>query len=1045
MSRITTGEQIVKSKRLLGLTALSACTLGFAALAAAQEDPGADQAEAIDEIVTVDEERDRAIEEIVAVGIRGSMQAAADIKRNDSRIVDAIVATDIGKLPDNNIAEALQRITGVSLSSDFGIGESVSIRGLPQNRVELNGRTTSGAGRDGISLDDFPSSFLSSVEVIKSPTADMIEGALGGTVRMNTVRPLDLKGRTIAGSLDYEYADKTEEWAPIFNASVGDVWDLANGGSFGIIGNLSYQDRTIRRDVFNDREEMFDASANLGGLTSNGPSSLFLIRNQNTVEQDLENRERTALNLTMQWAPASEDGSIFLDVTLADRGGSNKSNSILEVGDPNNLPIGDPRSSFDSTTFQDQYGVIQNMRLVDTFAIPKAQVDFRETKTLSTALGFDFDVSERLNISGEVAISNSETTGVGSNFDMRPINQANWDSWVASFADGDEFIEAFDQDGVNDRLDGDGDPISRNNAYDDDCRINYACRNVFDLIQFNSGSSVPSVNFLGSDAQTNGANLAVRAYGYGEELIDNEEVATRLDIDLAEPFGGLEYVSSLKAGIRFTENTYEFKEVEFATGSSTYRRAFDDATGLPVVAFADEWEQMFPGSFSLISHPNTFNQHGLSGQNDLLNYYIYDDLSDPEVVFSQFQAMFAGTNFAFPGTLRDNMSLDQNSFRDIVEETGALYVSAELDFERISAVVGARYVTTDIESTTFVDGSLVSGTNSYSDLLPSLNATLAVTEQTQVRFAAAKVMRRPEYDILSSAFEINGNLVTGSRGALDLEPFRATQFDVSVEHYFEEGGLVSFALFYKDVESFLTGTVTCLANPLTTGNPPQNVTEWKDVCLLPSPGTDTTTLVFADPSMDGTTGFNTVRDLRDQGLTGIETQQTANGENGTIQGFELGYQQHMEFLPGIWSGLGVSLNYTYADSEQPNGNPLLDISENTYNAQVYWEGETFQARLAYNYRDRYLDTENEKRISSIGALGLGQTGDDPSAGNNYRGDRGQLDFSASWDVTESLTLVGNVVNLLEEGNTQLTELGNTWQWREADRRMSVGVRMNFGE
>lgn len=1027
----------MNSKKFLGVAALFTLALAYAPLSVAQE-------ETVEEIVTEEEALDQAqaMEEIVTVGIRGSLQAGADMKRNDSRIVDVVVAQDIGKLPDNNIAEALQRVTGVSLTRDFGIGEGVSIRGMPQNRIEINGRTTSGDGRDGVSLDDFPSSFLSSVEVIKSPTADMIEGALGGTVRMNTRRPLDLDDRLIYGSLDYEYSDKAEEWAPIVNAAYGDVWDLETGGQFGAMVNFSYTDRTVRRDVTHGREEMFDASANLGGMVSNGPSDLFLIRNQNTVEQDLENREQTALNLTLQWQPSSGDGQIYLDITQGERTGSNASNSILEVGGINNLPIGDPNSSFTAETFQDQYGQLQNVRFNDTFVIPKAQVDFRETDTISSALGFDFDLSDRLNMSGEVSLSNSSTTGPGSNFDMRPLNQANWNTWYASFADPAEFEEAFNQDGVNDRLDSDGDPISFNNAYDDDCRPNFDCRNVLDLVMFQSGGGIPSVDFLGSDAQTNPANLAVRAFGYNEELIDNDELAVRLDMDLAEPFGW-KRVSALKAGIRFTENTFDYNELEWATGSSTYRRAFDNDTGMPVVVWADTWEAMFPGSFQTFNPPNSFSQSGQSGRNDLLEYHIYRDLSNPQKVWEQFQQLYGNTNYGAAGTLRENMELDQNSYRDITESTGALYLSAELDWDRVHAVIGARYVTTDIESTTFVDGQLQTGTNDYDDLLPSLNVTFALTDNTQLRFAAAEVMRRPEYEILSSAFNVNGNLATATQGALDLDPYRATQFDLSVEHYFEEGGLVSFAVFYKDVESFLTGSTKCLAHPMTFGNPPQNVTEWKDVCLLNTAGQSQDDLMYADSSLDDVTGFDLLRDLRDQGLTGIETTSTANGENGTIEGFELAYQQHFTMLPGFWSGFGVVLNYTYADSEQPNGNPLEDISKDTYNAQIYWEGETFQTRLAYNYRSSYLDSVNEKRIQSIGKLGLGQTGTDESNGNNYRDARGQLDFSASWDITDRVTIIGNIVNVTEEPVSQITEIGHQWQWRESDRRMSLGVRANF--
>src|SRR3990170_470354 len=96
---------------------------------------------------------DETIEEVIAVGICGSMQASAELKRNDDRIVDAVVAEDIGNLPDNNVAEALQRITGVSINRDFGVGSEVSIRGLPQNRVELNGRSTMGDGRNGVNFE----------------------------------------------------------------------------------------------------------------------------------------------------------------------------------------------------------------------------------------------------------------------------------------------------------------------------------------------------------------------------------------------------------------------------------------------------------------------------------------------------------------------------------------------------------------------------------------------------------------------------------------------------------------------------------------------------------------------------------------------------------------------------------------------------------------------------------------------------------------------------------------------------------------------------
>ena len=1001
-----------------------------------------------------------AIEEIVATGIRGSLEAAADVKRNDARIVDAVVAEDMGKLPDNNIAEALQRITGVSIDSDFGVGDSVSIRGLSQNRVELNGRTTTGDDRDGVSLQDFPSSFLKSVEVIKSPTADMIEGALGGTVRMNTVRPMDLNGLTMAGSLDMEYAGKTEEWGPIFSGSIGNNWDLNNGGQFGAALHVSLLDRTIRQDTALQNIIIVDSSSAFGAALgaqlgpSNGPSAdAYQIGNENTVEQWEEKRERTAANLGLQWVPPSGNANFYLDLAYADRDGSQRGNSILEVG-------GHGANSIGPSTYQDQYGVVQNLTNVGTFNIPKSYIEFRSTETFSNALGFDFDVREGVTISGEISMATSKSSQPDAEFNSRPLNQDLWNAWMASH-DAASFQEAFNQDSVNDYLDANGNSVSFNNAYDQQCRgatgttdgsglyNNFGCRNTFDIFQFNNGG-IPSVDYMGSDALTNPRNLALRQFKWEDVRTTNDETAVRFDIDWANAFG-MDSLTSLKAGVRFTENDFEFIENQFDTGSSLYRRTFDTTTGLPHVVFVDQFMALFPGTYNRISHPNSFDQHGLSGPNGLLDYLIYDDLNNPEATFQRFAQVMAGSTEAVTGTLADNLEFQDDLYRDIKEDTSAIYISGEFDFDRWSAVVGARYTSTDITSSTFVDGELTSETNEYNDFLPSLNLTYHLTDQTLLRFAAAKVIRRPDYTDLSPTFDVSGAITVADRGSARLDPFRATQFDLSVEHYFDDGGLVSFAVFYKDVESFLNTTATCEANPLTVSSP-QNVSQWRSVCLLDTAGVGTgTSFRFADQTLPDDQGLAVVAGLRDQGLTGVVVDTISNGRNGTIQGFELGVQKHFDDLPGIWSGLGVSANYTYADSEQPNGNTLLDISKDTYNVQVYWEGESLQARLAYNYRSKFLNEENTKRVLGIGARGLlgsdeateGDPAYDPTAGNSYDSDRGQLDFSASWNFSDTLTLVGSATNLLGEPVSYETEIGNTWRWIESDQRYSIGIRATF--
>jgi TonB-dependent receptor len=917
------------------------------------------------------------IEVIQVTGMLGSMKAAALLKRTDGRIVDAIVAEDIGKLPDNNIAEALQRITGVSINSDFGVGDSVSIRGLPQNRVELNGRSTIGDSRDGISLQDFPSSFLKTVEVVKSPTADMIEGALGGTVSMKTVRPLELEKLTGAFSLDGEYADKTENWAPIFSGSIGNNWDLGSSGSFGAIAMLSYQDREIRQDEFIERTLFNDIDVN--GLPGNPENGEFIVRDQHTVEQYVENRERTAVNLSLQWAPESNDGMIYLDLNSTKRSGEQAGNSILGV-------VGSLETN--SGTTQDSAGQINNYTLTNDFAIPKTYSDFRETESYSHALGGEWSVADNIMISGEIAVASSESVRPDSEFTLRPIEKA-----------------AFEASGGVDLV-----------------------THVYDGVFSQSGDKLPSIIHSDPNAYTAAENLALRTFKSELKNTNNEETAFRFDVDVSEPMG-VEWISSLKAGVRVTNRSYDYEQYKEEV-KDIYKNAKNDSDGSLASLWIDDYNAAFPGSFSTLSHANAFDQIGHSGQNDLLAFANYNGLSNPQNTYSQIQQLLTGTNLATTGSLRDNQEFQESAFREINEDTSAFYISAHLDFDDITAIVGGRYIQTDLESSVYLNGDKIKGTNDYNDFLPSLNVTYSVNDDTLVRFASAKVMRRADFSELSPAFEVNNDITKATQGSIGLNPYRATQFDLSVEHYFGEGNMVSFAVFYKDVESFLSSEQSCVADSSTSG---QNVTEWYAVCTLDTAGVTNPDMEYHSNSSDAD-GFAYVDGLRADGLTGIDTTRDTNGESGKVQGFEIGYQQHFDFLPSFWSGLGLSANYTYSDSEQPkvegeDVRPLLEISKNTYNIQGFWEYSDYAVRVAYNYRDGYLATEDEKRVLNFS--------------DNYRADRGQLDLSASWDINEHFTLVANGTNLTGEHSVFENEYGSAWKYTEADRRYTVGIRGKF--
>ena len=903
------------------------------------------------------------VEVIQVQGIAGSLAESARQKRFDARIVDAIVAEDIGKLPDNNIAEALQRITGVSISTDFGVGESVTIRGISQNRVELNGRSTSGSGRGGISLDDFPSSFLKTVEVIKSPTPEMIEGALGGTINMTTVRPLELEEPLIAVTLDGEYADKTENWAPMFNAAAGTNWDLGDAGTFGASVVVSYQDRELRRDEFINLVTPTELDLDGDGTSdqANTASGNYLVRSQNTVEQKTEQRERTALGLSLQWAPKDSDGFIYLDINTTELDGGQEAYSVLnDSKDYGDLVL--------DNAYGDGQGQLHNFGSGSVFVQPKTWSDFTTNESISNALGGEFQLTDQLKVSGEISYAKSEAKRRNSEFNLRPISR-----------------EQYDADGT-------------------------ITEHLFTITMTQDGDKVPGLAFSDEDALLDPNNLAIRQFTHQRYSEDNEETAIRFDVEYVEPFAGLEFLRSIKAGVRTTDSEYELDRFDLRNNGDELKNLQTSVSydGVVTPTWIGDFNDAF-GGFKQVNHSNSFDQ--------------------------------SGSNLELTGTLDENMARNTGSYAKIEEETQAIYTQFNLDFDRLTAIVGARYVTTDLTSSTFNEEAK----HDYADFLPSINATYNLTDSTILRFAAAKVMRRAEFGELSPALNVDNSLVTGSQGSYQLDPYRVTQYDLSAEHYFGQGGLMSAAIFYKDVESFTVSSSSCQANPDTVEG--QNVTEYVNVCLLDTAGVDQANVNYATSDQD----LAYVEGQRDAGLTGIVINTDVNGGSGKIVGIELAYQQQFSSLPGAWSGLGVSTNYTYADSEQPDGNPLLDISNNTVNAQVYWEYEGWQVRLAYNWRDKYLDTQDEKRVRPVGALATGiYNRTDPSAefydptlGNNYRDARGQFDFSASYDVNENLTLVANAVNLTGEPIRQVTELGSIWQYSEADRRMTVGVRAKF--
>ena len=352
---------------------------------------------------------------------------------------------------------------------------------------------------------------------------------------------------------------------------------------------------------------------------------------------------------------------------------------------------------------------------------------------------------------------------------------------------------------------------------------------------------------------------------------------------------------------------------------------------------------------------------------------------------------------------------------DLNEEVSAAYIKANFSTENFRGNVGVRAAETKTSSIVKryeepvwnpknVDDAEVG--NDYSDVLPSLNINYIGFEDVILRFAAAKVLSRPNYVSLTAREIRNckdarndlGYECTGREGNPDLEPFRLTQYDIAAEWYIDSSSLLAFGIFHKDIESYITS---------------ETIMAVRDYALPVSGG---------DPMIEQRE-FSLIRPL--------------NGLGGTIQGFEINYQQDFA------AGFGMQANYTYADAdldETPEQEAageeevLLDHSEDTYNATVYYQGYGVAARLSYTFRSEYR--------YDIGTVARGL--------NGYKGDFGQFDFNASYAINDNINLIFQIINLGDEelnwyASTDDGELdtGRPLGRFNHGRRYALGVNVKF--
>lgn len=868
-------------------------------------------------------------EEIVVTGIRAAERAAIDIKRNAVGVVDSIVAEDLGKLPDQNVAESLQRITGVTIERNRGEGRYVTVRGFgPKfNAVTVNGRTlaTDNNGRE-FSFDVIPSEVISGADVYKSPQANINGASIGATIDVRTLRPLDQKeGFKVAAAATGMWSENADSWNPEFSGVAS--WKNQSG-TFGIALSGVYSEQENRIDEFtigagHVRRSSTDSYYNAGGVPGAriGPNVAPFTRvsmpsnlSPFFFERDLT---RWAVNGSVQMRP-SDTLTVTID-TLYSKARFIEQQTGLAY-------------DFSGGTLVEQVvanGEAVYQRYQGGFVDQIIQYDDRNVTTDQFGVNIDWQPTDDLRIRLDGSLSDARRRGKENNL-FTTIRRKNIDHW-------------FDRRS--------GSPI------------------------YDYGFTSPNY----ANAATNPQGITAHYYIWGGgSNIDDEIEEYKADVDW-NPNGG---------ALTFYAGAFKQSRIKTITA--------DEMPFGQQCAYCGS-DRVLPQALFSPTNRNFFGGNG--GGNILRDWVIYD----PRALVLQVDQFATADGRTFDPAVPSPTGSSQ-----VNEKVWGGYLMAELKTDLgampLAVNIGLRYEDTDYTSsgasrtvTSAVPNGLgqniitvspvvpVSFRGKYRDWLPSINARLNLTDDLLVRFAASKVMTRPTLSDLSprQTIQTNPGNETIRRGNPDLQPFRAKQVEVGAEWYFAPGALLSAAAFYKDIESFVTLTTT-----------PQLV--------------------------DQVTFQVTVPD---------------NGEGATVKGFEIGYRQSFEnWLPGALGGFGVQASYNYTDSNAEYRNAVANVSfgleglsKNSYSLVGFYEKYGITARVAYTYRDNFLQVAS------------GRNGE-PEYFDAY----GQLDVSLSYDITNNFTVFADAINLnnAKEFIYSVTE-DRTKEYRMTGRRVSAGVRVRF--
>ncbi|MGJ8692039.1 MAG: TonB-dependent receptor [Thalassotalea sp.] len=968
------------------------------------------------------------IEIIEVSGFRSSLSKAMNIKRTSSEIVDAISSEDIGKSSDQNIAEALQRVTGISISRQDGEGTTVTARGISSslNVTTLNGvpLTSSGTGQ-GVNFSEFSSDVLNNIEVQKTPSASTDEGSLGATIKLSGFKPLDAKKDRRIFEVQERYNDFSHDSDQKIQFSASEKF---LDETLGLSIVATSEEQGTRKDLLNlsrwrtIKPPVGATNIETGEIVKtwdydgDGVQEPLELRQASTAELQTQHvqRDRTSVSGTIQYIPW-EDGEFRVDATYTSQDIERDNAFISQTTERTNFDAAS--TFFDPNTFT----------VINTVKTAMTQVRRAEIGAANPGV----------TIPGKV-----KNVGVIRN--QRQINIDNQETKVLSLAFEQSF-EGFELALRGGRSESEKTP-------------------EFNLRGFFRGSTSGTAesgvengyNCVGGDLVCN-IHIAPSGYvdnaeGFEYQSFNNSGNFTK---DISDSFyadlvwdQGWSFITSVETGFKYTD-----REKETNNTFSTCNRGCVDGE-LNNYTLADFTSGNTSGSIGkalgLTSNELTdgFPIWDIQTTLDFLEEINVADKIAVEftdigskTIQQKIIAAYLQVNFEFmDGRLSGNLGVRSaktevtgiaaSTFRFDANQSFmngdniAHYGSREATAAALGYLVGIDQTERDTASV------FNTADHDYTNVLPSLNLNYAFSEDIILRFAASETIARPRFDRLAPTFNISENLFgefsSGNAGRVDLNPFKSSNLDLSAEWYFNKSSLLSVAFFNKDLSDFEERSqtsyywkdlrseyfdVNAIVDPTVDRAPRLDsdaVTYNPTVAdvLLPFDGGDNQAGCMPNRELDMSAPSAT--EICDKVLL----TEGRNGSGGYVRGMEFSLQHNFDYLPGIFGGLGGVINYTYADSKTDEesifsptsgevtdiipSSPLLDTSEHTLNATVFWEQDGNLIRLAYNQRSDYL---TDRAVNDYGMHWI--------EGFNT------LDLSGSWKVNESVSLNFQASNLLD--------------------------------